>query len=159
MCSGETFHTKNAITNVHEDIFVFKNQEKNNKYSKIVQILCHKCQNILLLHSVLIQARKAKRFSGMRSSFSAMMAQLSCLQCLFVVFDEMLYRPALTAALLNNKFVVAVDAHRNLQTSLRFSVLDRSVLGVKQNNNKAHFLKPIVFVQIIIIIPLWRNFH
>lgn len=55
-------------------------------------------------------------------------------------FDKMLYLPALTTALLNNKFVIAVITHRNFQTSLCFSVLDRSFLGIKPNTTiKAHF--------------------
>lgn len=60
---------------------------------------------------------------------------------LSVVFDEILYLPALTTALLNNKFVIAVLTHRNFQTSLCFSVLDRSFLGIKYNNNKKSIKK------------------
>lgn len=66
---------------------------------------------------------------------------------LSVVFDEILYLPALTTALLNNKFVIAVLTHRNFQTSLCFSVLDRSSLGIKYNNNKKSIKKkPLPFI-------------
>lgn len=48
-----------------------------------------------------------------------------------VDFDEILNLPFLTAALPEDEFVLAPLTRRNFQTSLRFSVLDRSILGVK----------------------------
>lgn len=59
---------------------------------------------------------------------------------LLVVFDEMLYLPALTTTLPNNQFVIAVFTLRNFQAPLCFSVLDWSVLERKHNtHNETHF--------------------
>ena len=73
---------------------------------------------------------------SLRCSFCAIMAQLLLLvlwampTSLSVVLDEMLYLPALTTTLLNNKFVIAAISLRNFQASLCFSVLDRSILEI-----------------------------
>lgn len=50
---------------------------------------------------------------------------------LLVVFDEILNLPLLTAALPEDEYVFVALTRRNFQTSLGFSVLDRSILGVK----------------------------